>query len=211
MLFVLISRERLKGLAMGETSESRSVRRTRKALQNSLIELMKDHSILRISVKEICDTADVGRSTFYAHYKDQYELLRELEDQPFITAERIAQKYKFPETKKLNPKDIPGAVQELMEYIANNSDFIQVLLSENGDSYFQKRFLRMHLDRMHHLRKNSGSKQNDEKMLKYYSFFAIGGFLALIQEWLKSGMDMPLSEMVKMLTHWAQEIYMPKE
>ena len=48
----------------GNPENSRNVRRTKLALRNSLIELMKNKSILRISVKEICDTADVGRSTF---------------------------------------------------------------------------------------------------------------------------------------------------
>jgi AcrR family transcriptional regulator len=44
---------------------NRSVRKTKTALRKGLLELMKSRSILHISVTEICDIADVGRSTFY--------------------------------------------------------------------------------------------------------------------------------------------------
>jgi hypothetical protein len=51
------------------------------ALRNSLIELMKKKSILRITAKEIYDAADIGRTTFYAHYRDPYDLLDQIESE----------------------------------------------------------------------------------------------------------------------------------
>ncbi|MFC9998001.1 TetR/AcrR family transcriptional regulator [Nocardia sp. NPDC127526] len=53
----------------------RRVRRTRMALHIALIELMKERSYARITVQDIIDRADVGRSTFYAHYRDKDDLL----------------------------------------------------------------------------------------------------------------------------------------
>ncbi|WP_330233680.1 TetR/AcrR family transcriptional regulator [Nocardia sp. NBC_00508] len=56
-------------------STDRRVRRTRTSLHQALIELMLDRAYDRITVRDILDRADVGRSTFYAHYRDKDDLL----------------------------------------------------------------------------------------------------------------------------------------
>lgn len=54
---------------------SRRVKMTQTLLKQSLIELMEQKNIRQISIKEICEQADVSRSTFYTYYGSQYELL----------------------------------------------------------------------------------------------------------------------------------------
>ncbi|BEK90857.1 TetR/AcrR family transcriptional regulator [Nocardia seriolae] len=56
-------------------SPDRRVRRTRMALHRALIELMQQRPYARITVQDIIDRADIGRSTFYAHYQDKDDLL----------------------------------------------------------------------------------------------------------------------------------------
>ena len=60
---------------MKKTSEDRRTLKTRKALSNALISLMREKNYEAISVQEILDRADIGRSTFYTHYCDKNELL----------------------------------------------------------------------------------------------------------------------------------------
>ena len=55
--------------------ENQRVKLTRQLLQNSLIELMQEKPIAKTTIKEICETADINRSTFYLYYADQYALL----------------------------------------------------------------------------------------------------------------------------------------
>ncbi|MEU4341543.1 helix-turn-helix domain-containing protein [Nocardia sp. NPDC023852] len=57
------------------TTTDRRVRRTREALHRALIELMIERGYERVTVSDIIDRADVGRSTFYAHYRDKDDLL----------------------------------------------------------------------------------------------------------------------------------------
>lgn len=54
---------------------SRRVKMTQALLKQSLIELMEQKNIRQISIKELCERADVSRSTFYAYYGSQYDLL----------------------------------------------------------------------------------------------------------------------------------------
>lgn len=59
---------------MAEPADRR-VRRTRDLLHRALIELMIERGYDRVSVSDIIARADVGRSTFYAHYRDKDDLL----------------------------------------------------------------------------------------------------------------------------------------
>ena len=43
---------------------------TEECLNNTLMALLKDKELADISVTELCEAADIDRSTFYAHYED---------------------------------------------------------------------------------------------------------------------------------------------
>lgn len=53
----------------------RRVRRTRRALHDALLTLMTEKSFDAVTVQDIIDRADVGRSTFYSHFTDKRDLL----------------------------------------------------------------------------------------------------------------------------------------
>lgn len=53
----------------------RRVRRTRRILREALVSLVLDKGYDRLTVQDILDRADVGRSTFYAHFRDKEALL----------------------------------------------------------------------------------------------------------------------------------------
>jgi AcrR family transcriptional regulator len=56
-------------------NEDRRVRRTQKLLHGALISLALEKNYDSITIQEILDRADIGRSTFYAHFKGKDELL----------------------------------------------------------------------------------------------------------------------------------------
>ena len=49
--------------------------RTQRAIINTFYDLLSNKNISEISVKEICDKADINRGTFYTHFEDKYHLL----------------------------------------------------------------------------------------------------------------------------------------
>ena len=54
----------------------RRVRKTRDALYSAFVALVAEKGYDQISVRDILDEADVGRTTFYAHFKAKEDLLR---------------------------------------------------------------------------------------------------------------------------------------
>ncbi len=57
------------------TKTDRRSHRTRRLLAQAFTELLREKGYDQITVQDIIDRADVGRSTFYAHYQDKEDLL----------------------------------------------------------------------------------------------------------------------------------------
>jgi len=60
---------------MGEIKTDRRISRTRRLMLDALMALIEERGYENITVQDILDRADVGRSTFYAHFRDKDELL----------------------------------------------------------------------------------------------------------------------------------------
>ena len=56
------------------TPNNRRSLATEECLNNTLMALLKDKELADISVTELCEAADIDRSTFYAHYEDVFAL-----------------------------------------------------------------------------------------------------------------------------------------
>mgnify|MGYP000009493868 CR=1 FL=1 len=52
----------------------RRIRRTRAAIQSAFLKLIFEKDLNRITIKELCERADINKSTFYLHYQDIYDL-----------------------------------------------------------------------------------------------------------------------------------------
>jgi AcrR family transcriptional regulator len=179
----------------GTAKEGRKIRYTKMVLRDSLIELMRQKPITQISIKEICTLADIGRTTFYAHYSDQYDLLGSIQDETLAHFKAIHDE--SPPTGKPDRREFTDRCEKLLRHIASNKDSIQVLLSENGDISFQKKFCTYHVSNIRQLAKRILKESADEKIGRAYSVFFVYGVIALLQDWLKNGMDIPIPEMAK--------------
>ena len=61
--------------------EDRRTRKTMAAIHSAMIECLQTTPIEKVTVKQICDVADINRSTFYVYYQDQMMLYQQLENE----------------------------------------------------------------------------------------------------------------------------------
>ena len=61
-----------------DKKDNRRVRMTKLLLKDALLELMEQQKLTDITISAICETADVHRSTFYKHYRDPDDLLKDI-------------------------------------------------------------------------------------------------------------------------------------
>lgn len=108
---------------MDKTTDSRRVRMTKKILKDALLELMEDKHISRISIKEICELADVNRSTFYAHYDSQFALLDEIEKGIVDATPRI---------NLYTDAPIQGELRKFFEYLDENKRVCRILFKSSS-------------------------------------------------------------------------------
>lgn len=87
----------------------RRVRRTRELLQKALLELMSERGYDAITIQEIVDRANVGRTTFYLHFNSKDELLISCHD--IIVAEfHVGPLWPLSREELLSPQPPPGMV-----------------------------------------------------------------------------------------------------
>lgn len=63
---------------MPKNEGDRRVQRTRHLLQDAFVELILEKGYATVTIQDILDRANVGRSTFYVHYRDKEDLLSSL-------------------------------------------------------------------------------------------------------------------------------------
>jgi AcrR family transcriptional regulator len=174
--------------------QGRKTRYTQMVLRDSLIEIMKEKPVTKITIKELCEKADINRTTFYAHYRDQYDLIRQMEEETLGYFEDMLNKY----GNKRSRLEVLEMVEEILGFIAGNSSSLQVLLSENGDLGFQKKLFR-HFMLKEQVMKYFPKKSIREETKEYWSVYVINGAIGLLQYWLKDNMSAPVSELARIL------------
>ncbi len=83
----------------------RRVARTKKAIKNAFAELMSEKEISEITVKDIAETADVNRKTFYNYYNSVYDIVNEIENELVLAFDNVLSNIDFKQEMK-NPYGI---------------------------------------------------------------------------------------------------------
>ena len=78
------------------------IEKTKRSIKNAFIELRSRKSLERITVKEVCEKAEINKSTFYSHYQDIYDLSDKLETE---VVESIIGSLNHPENLLKNPEE----------------------------------------------------------------------------------------------------------
>ncbi len=73
--------------------QDRRVQYTKKALRESLLSLLQEKPLEKIGVTELCERADINRSTFYVYYGSPQELLNTILDEMFDQIAALPQEF----------------------------------------------------------------------------------------------------------------------
>ncbi len=182
---------------MKSMKDDRRVKYTKMVLKESFINLLEKKEISQITIKEICEYADINRATFYSHYTDVYDLLRKIEDELLENVNvYLAQLY-----QKSKTVDEIILTERIFDYIKENAKLCKLLLSERGDLSFQKKVMMLVYDKIiNELTDNNKTTREDAE---YIYSFAITGCVGIVQKWLDDDMKKSsrfMAEMVLNLT-----------
>lgn len=108
------------------------VRYTKNVLQQALLRILRQKSIDRVTIKELCGEAKVNRGTFYLHYATPNDLLREIEQQ-FIGENMTMFSPYF------NNGYETSYMAALFAGILKNKELCQIIMGKNGNPRFLAR------------------------------------------------------------------------
>jgi len=124
---------------MEKKKPDRRVKYTKMVIKDSFVQLLKQKPLSKITIKEICETAEINLSTYYAHYTDQYDLLQQIENEIINDINQYLCQYDL-----LNNKDFPiDVLTKILDYIKTNSELFDLLLNFNGDLKFQQGIIKL--------------------------------------------------------------------
>ncbi len=169
--------------------QDRRVRYTKLFLREALLELMKEKPIGKITPTELCRRADINRNTFYAHYASPEELLRSIEDEMYS---QIQASLKRP----LQKEGLNEILTDICQIIYENRDLSSVLFGEYGDKEFLRWIIELARENSMRSWKKDGIAGETELLYTY----SANGSIAVIQQWVMSGMKKKPEEIAAFLT-----------
>ena len=167
---------------MAKEITDQRVRLTRKLLKDALVQLMQTQHISDISVRALCETAGINRSTFYVHFADPFDLLHQIERDVMDNLKSHLEKQDYQGNRPLSAQ----VLVRILEYAKDNAEVFKVLFSENCDFDFQKDI--MDFSQIVSFQLNP---KYDEGVRGYITVYGITGCISLLQKWLQDGMVEP--------------------
>lgn len=184
---------------MEEKKLDRRVKYTRMVITGSFVKLLSEKPLSKISVKEICDLADVNRATFYKHFADPHDLLRQTEQALIGDINTYLNGIEYGGMGS----DSINTLEKIFNYIRENSELCCVLLSDSTDLRFQNRIVEV-------VQRECIEAWNKTDLIppenaEYAFTFAAFGSVGIIRKWLDDGMVKSDREMAELIANMTSE------
>lgn len=115
---------------MKEVTDRRS-KRTESILRNAFLSLLKNTPIDKISVSKLVEEANLGRGTFYLHYKDIPDMVSHLQDMCMNKLIPLLEEH-------ASEPDIEPFLTELYHIIEQEKDLAILFVKKTDGAFYQK-------------------------------------------------------------------------
>lgn len=165
--------------------------RTRQMLRDALVELIHEQGYEKITVQDITRRATLNRATFYLHFREKLDLLRQSSDEILHELTRsINLSFAGKESFDFKSDQPHENFIQLFEHISQNARLYKVFLTEKHMPHFTACMMDILID---FISKGINSMQPDDDKLTVPREFAVryfaAAFLEVIVWWLEK--DMP--------------------
>ena len=182
----------------------RRVARTRMMLQKAHISLILEKGYEAITVDDICAAANVGRSTFYAHYTSKDDLRRSgLEHLRKLLVNR--QKDSLAKPGDIRDRSL-GFSLTMFEHAHEHIDLYRALVGGRGGAIALGTIRQILSDLVRNeLAATVNKKSADVVPRELVVQYVVGAFMAVMTWWLDGGAKQPPSQIDTMFRRLATE------
>lgn len=157
--------------------EDRRIQKTKRYLSEALIALILEKGYEKVTIQDIIDRANTGRSTFYAHYESKEQLLLDGHKNLGVRLFEEGTEFSF---------------KAFFEHAAENADLARAMFGKNSGHLMLGHF-KAHI--AHELRRKLGTvktrNDQDERLQNYTADAAAAMVISFLVSWLEEGMLLP--------------------
>ena len=159
--------------------EYKCVKKTKRTLQNSLIELSKETPLNKISVKHICEKSELSRNAFYFHYDDINALIKEIEDSMI---EDIKTMFSSIEENDIDD-NLYTIINGMTNYFIDHRDAALMLMESTYSTSFTKRIDEAFSD-FYYVYYKKYNPNGSKEVFDFFYGFVSKGFSGMLIQWL---------------------------
>lgn len=179
-------------------AEDRRVRKSKRAIKQAFIQLLKENNLDCITIQQISDLADVNRGTFYLNYEDKYALLDEMENEQIEKIKGFVDIRKMDLSTKTSDRFIEDfankIIKNVITHIEHNMEFYQVILNLERKSQIEEQLADIVRSNIKHL---IGNKDNVFGIPEnYYLSYVVGSMMSMIKYWVSDENRVSVEELV---------------
>ena len=168
--------------------ENQRIALTKRLLKDSMLQLLKEKELDKISVSELCKSAQINRATFYRHYAIPKDVLAEIQND-FI--DRMRQQIPLPKTME----DLKPTVYSLCVFMEQHIELVRLIVRNNTDTDFMHMTVNLFTELWKDLHLDNylnSLTQEDRRLLAMYT---AGGSYFILRSWLLGGIRKSAEEM----------------
>ncbi|HET6991972.1 MAG TPA: TetR/AcrR family transcriptional regulator [Bacteroidia bacterium] len=183
-----------------ERPVDRRIQKTKKGLTEALINLILEKGYEKVTVQDIIDKANVGRSTFYIHYESKEQLLLDGHNNLNIKI--------FSDNPAANGKNKEIDFQNLFAHVGENLQLAKAMIGKRSGSmvtdFFRNNIaLKVKKKYRGQFRKNKA----EEKWLNYLSDACGAAVISLLISWIDEDMPFSSHEMAEKSTELVNSVF----
>lgn len=166
---------------------------TEKLIQQALLELAQEKDIRQVTVRAICEKAQINRSSFYLHYLDIHDLVDKMGQEMMRDVKELFQ------TRSSMIEffmDVDGMTL-MISYIKEHKEFFDIYLNHYASTANETFSLLWDSVGKPYLQNHYKSLEEME-MWYHFSFYK-AGFIEVLSQWVKNGCKEPPEKLAKII------------
>lgn len=172
--------------------ENQRVALTKRLLKESILRLLREKELDKITVSELCRDAGINRATFYRHYSIPRDVLIELEKDLYFSLRR-----EIPRPK--SSEETRQSVGKLCYFLAENMEFLRISIQCNSDADFVRFINEVFGDLSSEIRDVPAFRGLDAEDIKMMTLYSCGGSYFLLRHWLMGTVHKSADEVAEYL------------
>ncbi len=158
--------------------------KTREAVYRAFTSLLESKTYSSITIQDIIDEANIGRSTFYSHFQTKEDLLNVLCTEIFdhVFSEHLKRESTHDFSKS---KDLRSDLTHILYHLDEKKGYIRSILSSDGGEVFMRYFR----EKLSSVFEKEIIEVPEDVPKDYYLHYLVSGFCETVRWWINTDSD----------------------